>query len=355
VWDLETLGWDARRAAELSELGVSGLRPARVSEDHGPALVLVDAAGERPAALAGRLRQDGVTAVVGDWVAARPPAGDGPALVEAVLPRRSAVSRKGAGPVTREQVLAANLDVLFLVGGLDQDFNPRRLERAAVLAWESGASPVVLLTKVDVCPDAAARVREAEASVPGAPVHAVSGVTGEGLGAVAAYLGRGRTGSLLGSSGVGKSTLVNHLLGEERMATGEVRASDSRGRHVTSHRQLIVLPGGAGILVDTPGLRELQLWGTADGLAAAFSDVEALARSCRFRDCGHGAEPGCAVRDAVSEGRLAAERVEHFARLGRELRHLAGRQDALARRAQVLQAKVLARAMRRDPREKHRR
>ena len=354
MWDLETLGWDAKRAAELPPVG-GDLRPARVSADHGSALVLLDEQGERPGAVAGRLRQEGVDAVVGDWVAARSSPGPGPALVEAVLPRRSAISRKGAGPVTREQVLVANVDVLFLVGGLDHDFNPRRLERAAVLAWESGASPVVLLTKADVCPDVEARVREAEASVPGAPVHAVSGVTGEGLEVVARYLGRGRTASLLGSSGVGKSTLVNRLLGEERMVTGEVRASDSRGRHVTTHRQLIVLPGGAGLLVDTPGLRELQLWGTTDGLAAAFADVDVLARGCRFRDCRHGAEPGCAVRDAIAEGRLAAERLDHFTRLGRELQHLAGRQDALARREEARRARVVQRAQRRDPREKHRR
>jgi ribosome biogenesis GTPase len=276
-------------------------------------------------------------------------------LIHAVLPRKSKFSRKVAGQRTDEQVVAANVDTLFLVSGLDGDFNPRRIERYLTAAWDSGARPVVVLNKLDRCDNPDACLLEVEAVAMGVPVHRVSALKGTNVEELTAYLGPGQTVGLLGSSGVGKSTLVNHLLGEERMATGEVRASDSRGRHVTSHRQLIVLPGGAGILVDTPGLRELQLWGTADGLAAAFSDVEALARSCRFRDCGHGAEPGCAVRDAVSEGRLAAERVEHFARLGRELRHLAGRQDALARRAQVLQAKVLARAMRRDPREKHRR
>jgi ribosome biogenesis GTPase len=223
-----------------------------------------------------------------------------------------------------------------------------------VLAWDSGARPVVLLTKADLCPQAAERVREAEHSLPGAPVHAVSAVTGEGMAAVAAHLGRGRTASLLGSSGTGKSTLANRLLGEERMATGAQSTSDSRGRHVTTHRQLLVLPAGGGILVDTPGLRELQLWGT-EGLVAAFADLEDLGRTCRFRNCGHGPEPGCAVREAIAEGSLAPERLDHFLRLGRELRHLAGRQDALARRARSRQARALERALRRDPRDKHRR
>lgn len=352
MWDLQTLGWDVRRDAEFAPWAADGLRPARVSADHGSALVLIGPDAERTGAPAGRLRAEGVSAVVGDWVAVRPTT---PAVVEAVLSRRSAISRKGTGAVTREQVLAANLDVLFLVSGLDHDFNLRRLERAAVLAWESGATPVVLLTKADVCADAAERVREAEAALPGVPVHALSARTGTGLDVLPQYLGRGRTASLMGSSGVGKSTLVNRLLGEERMATGAVRKSDSRGRHVTTHRQLIVLPGESGILVDTPGLRELQLWGTSDGLAAAFADVDALAGACRFRDCGHGEEPGCAVRKAIAEGRLPAERLEHFAKLSRELRHLEGRQDALARQGQARHAKVIERAMRRDPREKRRR
>lgn len=355
MWDLETLGWDARREDEFAAHAAEGLRPARVALDHGTSAVVLDQSGAHHATVAGRVRREGVFPVVGDWTAVRPLDEPGRVVVEAVLPRRGAVVRKGAGSVTREQALAANVDVLFLACGLDGDFNLRRLERAAVLAWESGALPVVLLTKADLCADAAARVREAEASVPGLSVHPVSARTGDGLEAVRAVLGRGRTASLLGSSGVGKSTLVNRLLGEERMPTGPVRADDSRGRHVTTHRELTVLPGGAGILIDTPGLRELQLWGTVEGLSAAFGDVDALAAGCRFRDCGHGGEPGCAVQAAVTEGTLPAERLRHFAQLGKELRHLAVRQDALARRVQSRRARTVERSLRRDPREKHRR
>jgi ribosome biogenesis GTPase len=354
VWDLATLGWDDRREAELRELA-PGLRPARVSADHGPSVVLVGPDGERPGAVAGRLRLEGATPVAGDWVGVRGSGGAEGERVERILPRRSAVVRKAAGAVTREQVLAANVDVLFLVGGLDHDFNLRRLERAAVLAWESGASPVVVLSKADLRADAASCVREAEGRMPAVPVHAVSARTGDGLEALLSYLQAGRTAAFLGSSGVGKSTLANRLLGDERMATGEVRPSDSRGRHVTTHRQLLVLPGGRGLLLDTPGLRELQLWGGSEALGAAFSDVEELAASCRFRDCGHGSEPGCAVSAAVAEGALSAERLEHFHRLGREMRHLAGRQDVLARHEETRRARTIERAIRRDPRHRHRR
>jgi ribosome biogenesis GTPase len=213
---------------------------------------------------------------------------------------------------------------VFLMMGLDGDFNPRRLERYLALAWDSGAAPIVLLSKSDLCSEPDARRREIEGL--GAPVHLVSPKTGDGIAALATYLGRGRTVALLGSSGVGKSTLVNRLLGEDRLRTREVRTSDDRGRHTTSARQLLELPGGA-LVIDTPGMRELQLWDAASGLGAAFSDLEELAHGCRFGDCAHQQEPGCAVRAAVDEGRLAKERFDSYHKLQRELEALAIRQD----------------------------
>jgi ribosome biogenesis GTPase len=256
---------------------------------------------------------------VGDWVAY---AGG---LIHGVLPRRTAFVRRAAGNETVEQVLAANIDTVFLVMAFYRDLNPRRLERYLALAWESGADPAIVLTKLDLADDADAAITEIESVALGVPVHPVSAVTGEGLDELEPYLGPGRTVVLLGSSGVGKSTLVNALLGEERQATKEIRAFDGRGRHTTTARELIGLPGG-GLVLDTPGMRELQLWEAAEGLIGTFGDIDELALTCRFSDCSHESEPGCAVRDAVD-----ADRLESWRKLGRELRHLELKQDARAR------------------------
>jgi ribosome biogenesis GTPase len=241
--------------------------------------------------------------------------------------------RRAAGDETVQQVLAANVDTVFLVMGLDRDYNPRRVERALVLAWESGAEPVIVLNKTDLSDEVEARRAEVEAAAPGVPVVALSAKRSEGLADLGPWLRRGRTVALLGSSGVGKSTIVNRLLGEERQRTREVRESDQRGRHTTTHRELLALPGG-GLLIDTPGLREIQLWATEGGLAAAFGDVETLAAGCRFRDCAHEAEPGCAVRAAVEEGTLPPERLASFHKLRAELRSLEIREDPERLRAE---------------------
>jgi ribosome biogenesis GTPase len=219
------------------------------------------------------------------------------------------------------------------VMGLDRDFNPRRLERALVLAWESGAEPVVLLNKADVCDDVASRLLEVESPAAGVPVLVLAARSGRGLEALSPWLEAGRTVALLGSSGVGKSTIVNRLLGEERQRTREVRTADQRGRHTTTHRELLPLPGG-GMLIDTPGLREIQLWASDEGLAAAFDDVEALARDCRFRDCAHQSEPGCAVVTAVEAGTLAEARFASYCKLRAELRALEVRADPELQRQQ---------------------
>ena len=322
--DLVTLGWDSTFAQAFATHEAEGLAPARVCAEHRGVWRVLAAPGELPASLGGRLRHESTSRadlpVVGDWVAMR--AGeDGAAAIDAVLPRRSAFSRKIAGVVTEAQVVAANIDVVFLVTGLDGDYNVRRVERAVALAWGSGARPVVVLNKADLCENVAAHLAEVSSAAPGVSVHATSTVREGGVAVFARYLAPGRTAALLGSSGVGKSTIINRLLGHEALRTQEVRDGDDRGRHTTTHRQLLVLPGG-GMIIDTPGMREMQLWGEGDGVGQVFTDIEELALSCRYRDCVHEAEPGCAVRAAVAAGALAAERLASFHKLLRELRHL---------------------------------
>jgi ribosome biogenesis GTPase len=326
--ELESLGWDAFFADAFARQREDGCVAGRVASADREIYAVWTAAGERQACLAGRLRHAaragaGLPAV-GDWVVVRPaPPAD--AAITGVLPRRSAFSRKRAGESTQEQVVAANVDTLFLVCGLDRDFSPRRIERSLVLAWESGATPVVLLNKADATHEA--RLDEARLAAPRVPVHVVSGLTGAGLHALAPYFGRGQTVALLGSSGVGKSTLINRLVGQGLQRTRDVRR-DGRGRHATTRQKLVRLPGGA-LLVDTPGWRELQLWAEGGGLDQAFEDVTALAVQCRFRDCGHRDEPGCAVRVGLDAQRLAS-----YHKLQAELRSLAARQDDRARWAE---------------------
>jgi ribosome biogenesis GTPase len=305
------------------------LEPARVAAPGRGLYRLATADRVLTASLPGRLRAAGGIPAVGDWVAvAAPASAGGRAVIRGVLPRRTAISRKVAGPRSQEQVLAANVDTVLLVLGLDGDFNLRRLERLVATAAASGAEAAVLLTKADLAGDLPGRRLAAEAVAPGLPVHAVSAVAPGGLAELQPYLAPGRTLVLLGSSGVGKSTLVNRLAGREILRTAPVRPGDDRGRHTTTHRELFRLPGGA-LVIDGPGLREVQLWGGAEeALPAAFADIEELARGCRFRDCRHRDEPGCAVRRAVEEGRLDGGRLESQRALERELAYLERRRDA---------------------------
>jgi ribosome biogenesis GTPase / thiamine phosphate phosphatase len=341
------LGWGPDLTEHFQEHAAAGLVAGRVAVPHrGSYLVLTDD-GELTAEISGKLRHEaapGELPAAGDWVAvaARPEEGTG--TIHAVLPRRSAVIRKAAGNPTEAQVVGANIDTVFLVTSLNDDLNLRRLERYLATAWESGAQPAILLTKADLCDDPAAAVLEVQAIAYGVPVHSVSTVTGEGIDELGAYLGAGKTVALIGSSGVGKSTLVNRLAGREVLATQEIRESDGRGRHTTSHRELVLLPGG-GLVLDTPGMRELQLWESSDGMQEAFEDVEELVDACRFADCGHGVEPGCAVQAALADGTLAAERYESWVKLQRELEHLelkqGGRALAEARKARRAFARKL--------------
>jgi ribosome biogenesis GTPase len=326
--DLEALGWDSFFAEAFRTYGEMGCVPGRVASAAREIYGVWTAAGVARAVLAGRLRHAARATelpAVGDWVALAPAAA-GAIPIVGVLRRKAAFSRKLAGQTTEEQVVAANVDTLFLVCGLDRDFNRRRIERSLVLAWESGAAPVLLLNKADAAH--VARLDVTRLAAPRVPVHVVSGLVGTGLDALAPYLVRGQTVALLGSSGVGKSTLINRLVGREAQTTLEVRARDGRGRHATTRRELIRLPGGA-LLLDTPGWRELQLWADGSGLDQAFEDVSALAARCRFRDCRHEREPGCAVRVA-----LPAERLASYRKLQAELVSLTRRQDERARAAE---------------------
>jgi ribosome biogenesis GTPase / thiamine phosphate phosphatase len=348
VHDLTELGWDAAWAAAFAPYAEDGRVPARVAIEFNHIYRLAAASGDVQAELAGRMRHRAVgrheLAAVGDWVAVRTSSDSRTGTIEAILPRRSTFSRKVAGDLTEEQVVASNIDVVFLVMGLDRDYNPRRLERYLLLAFESGARPVVLLTKSDLVDDVEAPLDEIRALAPTIPVHATSARQDLGLDVILEQLGRGQTGALLGSSGVGKSTLINRLTGNDALRTREVRASDSRGRHTTRHRQLIVLPG-RGVLIDTPGMRELQMWDIAEAVEETFDDIEQLANDCHFTNCRHAGEPRCAVVLAVQEGRLAADRLANYLKLQDEIRDLDARKDVRARIEEKRQIKTTSRSL----------
>jgi ribosome biogenesis GTPase len=331
--NLEALGWNAHFAEAFIPLAGPDVVAGRVSLEHQDIYRVVTEGGEGLACMSGRMRHQVTSAVeypaVGDWVAMSARPGESRGAIEAVLPRVSRFSRKVPGDVTREQIVAANVDTVFLVMGLDGDFNLRRIERYLLTAWQSGAQPVVLLTKADLVNDVSGRVGEVAAVASGAPVHATSVKSGLGVSELAAYLGFGRTVALLGSSGVGKSTLINRLIGRDVQRTAEVSGVKSRGRHTTTRRELILLPQG-GLVIDTPGMRELQLWQASGSIAAAFADIEALSSGCRFANCRHVTEPRCAVLQAAAEGRLAPERLDSYLRLRKEAEYLDSRQDQFA-------------------------
>lgn len=360
---LQHMGWNAGfeeqyrllygAAAEANALVAV---PGRVVRQDRDSYLVSSATQVRRAVLAGALRMHGLDAAalpaVGDWVTLEAAAGAGVARIRDLLSRFSVLARRAAGETGAAQVIAANVDTLLICTDVAEDFNPRRLERYAAVAAEGGASPVVVLGKADLCADAERLLREAAACAPGAPVHLVSALTGGGVDALRMYFAPGRTVALAGSSGVGKSTLLNRLIGADYMRTAAVREDDGRGRHTTTHRELVALPSG-GLLIDTPGMRELGLAGGEEALGGVFGEIEDLAAGCRFRDCAHEHEPGCAVRDALAAGTLPRERYESFLKLRAELRFEARKADPALRAAEEQRWKVLHKAARKHMRNKY--
>jgi ribosome biogenesis GTPase len=345
---LHDLGWAPFFEDAWAELDGRDLIPGRVAVQHRGAFVLYTELGELWAEVSGRMRHEATSKAdlpaAGDWVACRARPDEGTATIEVVLPRRTKFSRHEAGFVTEEQVLAANIDVVFLMTALDSDLNPRRLERYLSMTWGSGAEPVGVLTKADLCDDAAEAMALVAAQAPGVALHAISALNGEGVEELRAYLGVGRTVALLGSSGVGKSTLVNALVGREVQAVKDIRA-DGKGRHTTTRRELVLVPPG-GLILDSPGMRELQLWDDNGGMSQTFDDVESLAGECRFNDCRHESEPGCAVLAAVEDGSLPEERLLSFKKLQRELHRLRIKQDRRAQSEERRKRRAFERSLR---------
>jgi ribosome biogenesis GTPase / thiamine phosphate phosphatase len=350
------LGWDDAWAGTFLAHEGAGLRAGRVTAVHRETSRVTTATGEISAGVSGRFRRDAVIRsdypAVGDWVTLEG------SVITRILPRRSAFRRyvpeagRGThGSLGDEQVLAANVDVALLVAGLDRDFNLRRLERYLAVAWSTGVRPVIVLNKADIADDAAAHVQRVKAIAPGVPIVLLSALTRDRLADLLPYLAPGRTAVVLGSSGAGKSTLVNALLGEERQVTRAVREDDSRGRHTTTHRELFQLPGGA-MLIDTPGIRALEVIGADEGVGRAFDDVTDLAARCRFADCRHEGEPGCAVLAAVAVGALAEDRLESWRKLEREAAHVQRREDPLARIDERRRWKTIHRSVRRHMQER---
>lgn len=344
--DLKELGWNDFHEKQYEETKAAGTFPARVTKAQREKYWLCSAYGELRAEIRGKLRftagSIGDLPVVGDWVTAEMrPEGDA-AVITDVLPRVNKFSRKTAGSVTDEQVLVANINVVFIVMGLDGDYNVRRIERYLALARESGAKPVIVLNKADACPRAQDNTGEIESIAAGVPVITMSALKNEGVEKLREYIFRGTTVAFLGSSGAGKSTIINRLLGEEKLEVGAVRTRDDRGKHTTTRRELLLLPGG-GVVIDNPGMRELQLWVQEGTLDNTFRDVKDFASRCRFRDCTHTNEPGCAVNNAIEQGDMDIERLRSYNKLKRELRYLATRKEAKARNEKMIFEKKISR------------
>lgn len=337
--NLKSLGWNQTFEESFKPFEILNLVPGRISIEHKGLYNVLTEHGELLGEITGKIRFNATGRhdfpAVGDWVAVQAIPQEGKAYIHNILPRKSKFSRKAAGHTTDEQIVATNVDTVFLVNALNQDFNLRRLERYLLMAWESGATPVIVLSKADLCEDVQKYMDEVETIAFGVPTFAVSAEKGTGLEALSSYISEGETVALLGSSGVGKSTLVNKLFGSEILKTNTIRDEDGKGKHTTTHRELLVLEGG-GILIDTPGMRELQLWEGDNSLSHSFQDVEGFAEKCRFRDCTHHNEPGCGVQAAIETGELNKERYNSYLKLQRELAYFARKEDqklALAERA----------------------
>lgn len=366
--NLKQLGWNADFASSFDRYvnasHAANYIAGRVAIEHRGAYILYTEQGELSAEVSGKFRHQTANSqdfpAVGDWVIIQARATEQRATIHQVLPRQSKFSRQVVGGKTEEQIVAANVDTVFLVSGLDDNFNLRRIERYLLMAWESGATPIIVLNKADLCQNLEQCVATVESVAMGVPIVVLSAIqanqTGReqqtdhsdhsdypdhypdhpdqrGMAALAMYLQPGKTIALLGSSGVGKSTITNQLLGQAKQVVRSVRATDSKGRHTTTHRELLLLPQG-GLIIDTPGMREIQAWAEEDSLQETFADIEALASQCRFRDCQHEHEPGCAVQAAIDQGTLDHSRLLNYQKLNRELDYLSRKQDD---RAQLME------------------
>ncbi|MFC5733055.1 ribosome small subunit-dependent GTPase A [Cytobacillus gottheilii] len=337
---LKNLGYDDHFEGFFKPFEKDGYVAGRVTLEHKRSYRVVTETRELLCEVSGKFSFEATERedypAVGDWVAVKEMSGENRGIIHRLLPRKSKFSRKAAGVSTEEQIVATNVDTIFLVNSLNEDLNVRRIERYLLLSWESGANPVIVLTKSDLCSDLASKIAQIESVALGVPVISVSVVTEEGLDQLTSYLQQGKTVALLGSSGVGKSTLTNFFLGNEKQKVQEIRGTDDKGRHTTTHRELVLLPNG-GILIDTPGMRELQLWDSDHGVSESFSDIEKAAMDCKFRDCQHEKEPGCAVKAKIKAGEIEKARLNSYKKLLRELAYLDRKQD---KRAQAEQKKL---------------
>ncbi|MBW4563043.1 MAG: ribosome small subunit-dependent GTPase A [Mojavia pulchra JT2-VF2] len=347
--NLDCLGWSEFFAHRFELYRQQGFSIGRVAIEYRNTYILYTEHGELSAEIAGKFRHRAAQPqnfpAVGDWVVISTREMEGRATIHEILPRKSKFSRKSVGSRTEEQIVAANIDTVFLVSGLDGDFNPRRIERYLILAWESGANPVIVLNKADLCKSLEDYLAQVEAIAMGVPIVTLSAINNQGLDALKAYLQPRQTVALLGSSGVGKSTITNQLKGATVQAVQPVRRGDDRGRHTTTHRELILLPSG-GLIMDTPGMREIQIWAGNEGLQETFADIENLTQYCRFRNCQHNNEPGCAVQQALAEERLDYSRFLSYQKLQKELDYLARKQDQRAQVAEKERWKKIHKAMR---------
>lgn len=357
--NLHEYGWNTIHEdnwkTNIDDLKIAKCVPGRVTLEHKRMYRVITAEGEWLASCSGALeykaedRRD--FPAVGDWVAVEKMPGEERGIIHAILPRTSLFSRKAAGSTIVEQIIATNVDIVFLVMSMNKDFNARRLERYLVAAYDSGANPVVVLTKKDVCDNPTYYIEEAQHIAFGVEIFAVSSLTGEGIEQLTQLLQDGKTAALLGSSGVGKSSLVNAICGDETMVVQSIREDDDKGRHTTTHRELIKIPSG-GVLIDTPGMREFQLWETNDSLDSGFKDVEALANICKFNDCQHNNEPGCAVQEALADGTLPEDRYANYVKLQKEIAFLERKTDRFAQAENRNKWKKITKSLRNHPSKK---